>query len=134
MSIWQFIKKLRTGSQQKKKYEYILGEHLHLETTNSATQETLKQNEQVSDSPAVSPSRDQKFDDLYQRWLSLSSRDQDVIALTCLGYTNRQIAFRLGISLVTVKSYIQIVLIKLDLHSKIDIRLTFYGWDFSAWN
>ncbi len=133
MSIWQLLKRLRKGSQQKKTYEYILGELVHLDQPNSATQETRKKDNHVSDSQAVSSSRDQKFDDLYLRWLDLSPRDQDVIALTCLGYTNRQIAFRLGISAGTVKSYIQNVLYKLDLHSKVELRLTFYGWDFSAW-
>jgi DNA-binding CsgD family transcriptional regulator len=29
---------------------------------------------------------------LYERWQKLSLREQDVTALTCLGYTNRQIA------------------------------------------
>ena len=133
MSIWQFIKQLRTGSQQKKKYSYILGELLHLEPDDSATQETLKREKQISDSLAVSPPYDPSYNDLYQRWLSLTPREQDVIALTCLGYTNRQIAFRLGISPGTVISYIQNVQNKLGTRSKIDLRLTFYGWDFSKW-
>jgi DNA-binding NarL/FixJ family response regulator len=121
------------GLQQKKKYSYILGEPLYLKLTDSATQEKHILERSNSDSLAVSPPCNQNFDDLYQRWLSLSPRDQDVIALTCLGYTNRQIAFRLSISVGTVKSYIQNVFHKLDLHSKTDLRLTFYGWDFSAW-
>ena len=133
MSLWQRIKRLRMGLQQKKKYSYILGEPLHLELTDSATQETHTQEKQVSASQAVGQSYNPIKDALYQRWLFLSPRDQDVIALTCLGYTNRQIAFRLGISTGTVKSYIQNVFYKLDLHSKTDLRLTFYGWDFSAW-
>src|SRR3972149_3913351 len=98
MSLWQRIKRLRTGLQQKKKYSYILGEPLNLELTDSATQETHTQEKQTSDFQAVSQSYNPSKDTLYQRWLSLSPRDQDVIALTCLGYTNRQIAFRLGIS------------------------------------
>ena len=131
MSIWQTLKRLQTGSQRRKKYHSILGEHLDLTSRDPAAQETRTQDEQA---PAVSPSpNDRHLDDLYQRWLSLSPREQDVIALTCLGCTNRQIAFRLGITAGTVKSYIQNVLHKLDLHSKVDLRLTFYGWDFSAW-
>jgi DNA-binding NarL/FixJ family response regulator len=130
MSIWQFIKQFQTGSQQKKTYEYTLGEPVQLNLTDPATQETLKQDNPFCDPQAVSPSRDQT----YFRWLSFSPREQDVLALTCLGYTNRQIASRLGISAGTVKSYIQNVLNKMGLHSKVDLRLTFYGWDFSAWN
>lgn len=133
MTAWQFLKRLWTGLAQKKIYYSILGEPFHLEVTDLATQEKHELEKSNSDSLAVSLTHDQAFNDLYQRWLSLSPRDQDVIALTCLGYTNRQIAFRLGISVGTVKSYIQNVFHKLDLHSKTDLRLTFYGWDFSAW-
>ena len=133
MSLRQIVKRLRIGLQQKKKYSYILGEPLHLEGTDLATQEKHRLKKANSDSLAVSLLGGQNIDDLYQRWLSFSPRDQDVIALTCLGYTNRQIAFRLGISVGTVKSYIQNVFYKLNLHSKTDLRLTFYGWDFSAW-
>jgi len=40
-------------------------------------------------------------------WDTLSRREQDVTAWACLGYTNRQIAARLGLSTDTVKSYLQ---------------------------
>ena len=76
---------------------------------------------------------DRDGDELYQLWLFLSTREQDVVALTCLGFTNDQIAFRLGLSTVTVKSYLQNVFYKLNLHSKTEVRLTFVSWDFSAW-
>ena len=55
------------------------------------------------------------------------------MALTCLGYKNQQIAFQLGLSVTTVKSYIQSVFHKLNLHSKTEIRLAFVHWDFSKW-
>jgi len=124
---WQFIKRLRTGSQRKNKYSYILGDPLHLEPDDSATQETLKREKQISDSLAVSPPYDPSYNDLYQRWLSLTPREQDVIALTCLGYTNRQIAFRLGISPGTVKSYIQNVQNKLGMR-----KITLHSMKFAA--
>ena len=81
--------------------------------------------------PVGRRSTDKYHTELYDRWLSLSSREQQVIALTCLGYKNDQIAFKLGLSTTTVKSYIQKVCNKLDLHSKTEIRVTFAGWDFS---
>jgi DNA-binding NarL/FixJ family response regulator len=81
--------------------------------------------------PSGRRSTDKYNSELYDRWLSLSFREQQVIALTCLGYKNDQIAFKLGLSTTTVKSYIQKVCNKLDLHSKTEIRLTFAGWDFS---
>ena len=70
---------------------------------------------------------------LLQSWRALSPREQDVTALACLGYTNRQIAARLGISPETVKTHLGNVLFDFGLHSRQELRLLFSGWDFSAW-
>jgi DNA-binding NarL/FixJ family response regulator len=133
MSFWPF-----KGRHRKKKknntYQFnFLGTLLQLRPTNSATQEKRNLEKYASDSPAVSLPYDPNKDPLYQRWLSLSPRDQDIIALICLGYTNDQMAHRLGISAQTIKSYVQTVFNKLALRSKTEIRLTFFGWDFSSW-
>ena len=133
MSDPQKKKHERAGSQQTNKYSYILGNLLHLvrRPADSASQENRPSEDDSA--LAVSLPYDKNIDELYQRWLSLSTREQDVIALTCLGYKNHQIAFRLGLSVGTVKSYIQNVCYKLNLHSKTEIRLTFVHWDFSGW-
>jgi len=99
---------------------------LRLSSENSVS------NAQDGNSLLVGRRSTDKYDvELYDRWLSLSFREQQVIALTCLGYKNDLIAFKLGLSTTTVKSYIQKVCNKLGLHSKTEIRLTFAGWDFS---
>ena len=67
------------------------------------------------------------------RWRSLSNREQQVAALSCLNYTNRQIAAHLGIAPTTVASYVRNVLVKFDLHSKVELRQALSDWDFSAW-
>ena len=64
---------------------------------------------------------------------SLTPREQDVAALACLGYTNRQIAARLGISPDTVKTHVRNLLHKFELHSKDELRSLLQDWDFSAW-
>lgn len=66
-------------------------------------------------------------------WGTLSPREQQVAALTCLNFTNHQIAWRLMISHETVKSHMRSVLHKFDLHSKVELQLALAGWDFSAW-
>ena len=71
--------------------------------------------------------------DSYQRWKTLSPREQQITALVCLGYTNRQIADRLVISPETVKSHMKRVLVKYDLHSKHELRMLMADWSFSAW-
>jgi DNA-binding CsgD family transcriptional regulator len=68
-----------------------------------------------------------------ERWRSLSPREQQVAALICLGYTNREIADRLVISVETVKSHVRNVLYKFNLHGKVELRQILSDWDFSAW-
>lgn len=132
MSIWQLIRRW-IGLQQNDAYRYALDEPIHLTLTDLAAQENRTPEELTANILAVGLTHYQNTDKLYQRWLALSAREQDVTALTCLGYTNRQIASRLGLSTETVKSYMQNALNKFGLHSKTDLRVTFAGWDFSAW-
>jgi DNA-binding CsgD family transcriptional regulator len=69
----------------------------------------------------------------FQRWQSLSPREQQVAALVCLNYTNRQIGLRLSISPETVKSHVRNLLAKFDLHAKAELSQLLADWDFSAW-
>ena len=131
MSIWQSLKKfwqINSGRRKKKKYSYILGGLLHLETTKQHGQKRRASDPQI-ESLQHAVSEDQR----YRLWIRLSPREQDVTALTCLKYTNRQIAARLGISADTVRTYLLNVLHKLGLENKADLRVLFAGWDFSEW-
>jgi DNA-binding NarL/FixJ family response regulator len=67
------------------------------------------------------------------RWEALSPREQQVTALVCLGFTNRQIADHLVLSHETVKTHVRNVLYKFDLRSKAELRQALADWDFSAW-
>jgi DNA-binding CsgD family transcriptional regulator len=67
-------------------------------------------------------------------WEALSPREQQVAALACLGYTNRQIASRLILSPDTVKSHMRSILHKFNIHSKSQLRQALADWDFSAWD
>jgi DNA-binding NarL/FixJ family response regulator len=75
-------------------------------------------------------STDKDVFELYDRWLSLSSRERQVTYFTCLGYKNEKIAFQMGVSVGTVKSYLQHVFFKVGVRSKTDLRLKFYNFDF----
>jgi len=68
-----------------------------------------------------------------ERWEALSRREQQVAALICRGYTNRQIAARLGVSPDTVKIYVRNVLRKFGLRGRADLRQALAGWDFGDW-
>lgn len=116
MSILKILKQLLMGSQHgKRKYSYDVEDTAHLPLAIKT----------------VSPIHDSNVDERSKRWESLSPREQDVTALTCLRYTNPQIAARLGLSVGTVRSYLEKVLGKLGLQDKTDLRVYFAAWDFS---
>jgi len=72
-------------------------------------------------------------DELMKKWESLSTRERDVAALICLGYTNELIAERLVIAPNTVKSHVTNVLRKFQVSSRYEIQNSLSEWDFSAW-
>jgi DNA-binding CsgD family transcriptional regulator len=72
--------------------------------------------------------------EIWDRWQSLSPREQEVTALTCLGYTNYQIAAKLGVSHTTIKTHIRNILIKFQLHGKGELRMALQDWDFREWD
>jgi DNA-binding NarL/FixJ family response regulator len=72
-------------------------------------------------------------DGLKRCWERLSEREQQVTALTCLGYTNRQMAAYMQLSPATVKGYVHQSLVKWRAHGKAELRLLLVQWDFSDW-
>jgi DNA-binding CsgD family transcriptional regulator len=66
-------------------------------------------------------------------WQSLSPREQQVAALACLHYTNRQIAASLVLSRNTVKTHLRHVLHKFGVHSRDELRRLLSSWDFAGW-
>jgi DNA-binding CsgD family transcriptional regulator len=67
------------------------------------------------------------------RWRMLSPREQEVAALICLNYTNKEIAARLRLSPETVKTHVRNLLGKFRLRSRAQLREALSDWDFSAW-
>jgi DNA-binding CsgD family transcriptional regulator len=88
--------------------------------------------EMVSDLVDEAISRRQLDADLWRRWLSLSPREQQVAALTCLNYTNPQIAAKLGVAVETVRTHTRNAQMKFNVNSKSDLRVLLSEWDFSA--
>ncbi len=69
-----------------------------------------------------------------EHWRSLSPREQEIVALVCLDYTNRQIADWLVLSPETVKTHVANVLRKYNLRRRADLRQYLDNWDFGAWD
>ena len=112
---------------------FELEESLYTALANLADQEQRPEDEIHADLLVAGLAQRQTRAELWQRWQSLSPREQDVTAFTCLGYTNRQMAAILGVSPDTVKGYIRQTLVKFHLHSKDELRMRLGGWDFSKW-
>ena len=68
-----------------------------------------------------------------QLWQELSPRQQDIAALTCLGYTNQQIAIRLHLSPETIKTHLRGILKKFGVKKKFELSQLLSDLDFSAW-
>ena len=66
-------------------------------------------------------------------WDSLTDREQEVAALSCLGRRNYEIAEILGIAPETVKSHLQNIFAKFNLHSRNELRLVLQDWPFEEW-
>ncbi|MBW6472947.1 MAG: LuxR C-terminal-related transcriptional regulator [Anaerolineaceae bacterium] len=69
----------------------------------------------------------------WEKWQSLTEREQQVAALICLQYRTQQIATRLQIAPETVRSHVHNILHKMDLPNRIALRQLLAGWDFSSW-
>jgi DNA-binding CsgD family transcriptional regulator len=72
-------------------------------------------------------------DPLYKTWLSLSAREQQVAALTCLYYTNGEMALTLCLSIETVREYVRNAVRKFGVRSKDELRELLGHWDFTEW-
>jgi DNA-binding CsgD family transcriptional regulator len=133
MSIWRtLLHRLGLGRKPKPR-TFRFEEALQLEVRNLAIREERPEEEIVADLLTAGLQRYDAAGRHIQSWQMLSPREQDVTALVCLGYTNRQIAAQLGISAQTVKTHLGNILAKFRLHSRKELRTLFFDWDFSAW-
>jgi len=132
MTIWQRV--LRAlGYTPATRLEFHADENLLQSLQTMAEREQRHTSEVASELLSSALARRQVDDSLMAHWGFLSAREQQVAALICLNFTNRQIAARLRITPETAKSHVRNVLRKFDLHSKAELRRALADWDFSAW-
>jgi DNA-binding CsgD family transcriptional regulator len=67
------------------------------------------------------------------KWKRLTQREQQIVALVCLKYSNVEIAEHLDISPETVRSHVRSAMHKFKVRSKADLLVILADWDFSAW-
>src|SRR5687767_11017214 len=131
MSIWQRLLNLIGKRPKSGSRKYEISESLQVTLTTLAKHEGRPEDELLPDILAAGLNQYVSKDKLWNRWHSLSAREQQVAALACLGYTNREIGKRLSISPETVKVRLQRSLMKFGLSSRTQLRMLLEEWDFS---
>jgi ATP/maltotriose-dependent transcriptional regulator MalT len=98
-----------------------------------AKQQKRAEEEVIADFTKVGLHQFLSQNELQDRWSSLSHREQQVVALICLGYRNYEIAQTLVIAPETVKKHLQHIFDKFHLRSSKELRLVLKDWDFRDW-
>ena len=131
----------------KRLLQYLLGERDRTESSrvflqdeeliavikNVAKQQKRAEEEVMAEFTKVGLAQYLSQSELQERWSSLSHREQQVVALVCLGYRNYEIAQTLGIAPETVKTHLQHIFDKFHLRGSRELRLTLKDWDFRDW-
>ncbi len=132
-NIWRHIRQALGAPTGGERLSFELDQELTASLQEFAEREARETEEVAADLLAYALAQRQSAQEYLLRWRELSPREQQVVALTCLNYTNRQIAATLMISPETVKTYVRRVLRKFDVNSKAQLRQTLSEWDFSKW-
>lgn len=134
MTLWQRLLNTFGFHRATDRLSFQVDPELLQSLQGLAENEQRPQDEVAADLLSIALAQRDAANFFLERWRDLSPREQQVAALVCLGYTNRQIANRLVISIETVKSHVRNILNKFNLHSKIELRQTLSDWDFSDWS
>ena len=113
--------------------KYSMDASLHLALNSLAEVQQRSPDEMASRLVASGLAHESEQGELLQCWQTLSPREQDIAALACLRYTNRQIGALMNISPETVKTHLHNALLKFNLRTRSELRMLLQDWDFSAW-
>jgi len=133
MSLWQRLLRLLGYQKSSDRLSFSVDVRLIRSLQDLAEQERRTKTELAAELLSYALAQRDVAEANLQRWRGLSEREQQVAALICLGFTNRQIAARLVISPETVKSHVSRVLLKFGLRTRSELRGALAEWDFSAW-
>jgi len=124
---------LRKKDNAEESRVFLQDEGLIAVIKDVAKQQQRAEEEIIADFTTVGLNQFLAENEMEQRWSSLSHREQQVIALICLGYRNHEIAKILTIAPETVKTHLQRIFDKFDLRSSKELRLAPKDWDFRDW-
>lgn len=133
MSIWRKLLSLIGLRPISAPRKYGLTESMQVTLTTLSEHDGRPEEELIHDLLAAGLTHYYSSDELWKKWETLTPREREVVALVCLGYTNRQVAVRMSISPETVKYHLRNVFIKYGLKSRSQLQQLLQEWDFDAW-
>lgn len=133
MSLWLHVRRFFGSRQSSDERAFRFDGDLLKSLRDLAAREQRPTEDIAADLLANALVRRRQAEMYLQVWEGLTVREQQVVALTCLGCTNRQIGAHLKISPETAKTHVRNALLKFGLRTKADLRQELSGWDFSAW-
>lgn len=101
---------------------------------NIASREGLTVRDTVNQLLSFAVAEHHMADENLTLWHTLTDREKEATALTCLGYTNHEIARRMVISPNTVKTHLRNILQKFQISSKAELQLLLAKWEFHHWD
>lgn len=127
----QFLSQKKDTAEESR--VFLQDEELIAVIKDVARQQKRPEEEVVADFTKIGINQFLTQNELESRWSSLSQREQQVVALVCMGYRNYEIAKTLVIAPETVKTHLQGVFNKFDLRSSKELRFALKNWDFFEW-
>ena len=124
---------LRKKDNAEESRVFLQDEGLIAVIKDVAKQQQRAEEEIIADFTTVGLNQFLAQNEMEQRWSSLSRREQQVIALVCLGHRNHEIAKILTIAPETVKTHLQSIFDKFNLRSSKELRLALKDWNFHDW-
>lgn len=126
-----YILRRKAGENQTR--VFLQDEELIKVIKDVAKQQSRAEEDVVADFTKVGLNQFWSQNELEARWSSLSHREQQVVALICLGYRNHEIADMLVIAPETVKTHLQRAFDKFNLRSRKELRMVLKNWEFREW-
>jgi len=127
----QYLSRKKEGTEETRLF--LQDEELIAAVKNVAKQQKRSDEEMMAEFTKVGLNQFLTQNELENRWSSLSHREQQVVALICLGHRNYEIANILSIAPETVKTHLQRIFDKFHLRSSKELRLALKDWNFRDW-
>lgn len=127
----QYLSRRKEGVEETRLF--LQDEELIAAVKIAARQQKRSEAEMIAEFTKVGLNQFLTQNELENRWSSLSHREQQVVALICLGHRNYEIANILSIAPETVKTHLQRIFDKFHLRSSKELRLALKDWNFRGW-